>query len=155
MVPFEFFGRLFQGLDGGRVPGAVQPEKIFFRDPVAVRERDRPFDDIFQFPHVPRKIVLREHFLRGRGQSFDASVQFGVEFFQEIRDEERNVFFPFPQRRHPDRDHVQPVVKVFPEFPLADRSFEIDVGGGNDPDVDLDRSGPADPLDRPLFQHPQ
>ncbi|MBK8879164.1 MAG: hypothetical protein IPN74_11625 [Haliscomenobacter sp.] len=46
-----------------------------------------------------------------------------------------DVLLAFPQGRHFDRDGIQAVVQILPEFVFFDQLFQIDVGGGDDPDV--------------------
>ena len=52
--------------------------------------------------------------------------------------EQRDVFAACAQRRQVDRDDVEAVVEVFAEAALADGLAKVDVGGGDDADVDLD-----------------
>ena len=52
-------------------------------------------------------------------------------------------------------DHVEPVVEVLAELPLAHHGLEVAVGGGQHAHVDADRLVAADALDRPLLQRAQ
>ena len=67
----------------------------------------------------------------------------------------RQVLDPVAQRRHPDRDDVDPVVEVLAERPFLDRLLEVDVGRRDQPEVGLDRLGAADALDLPLLDRAQ
>ena len=52
-------------------------------------------------------------------------------------DQKWYIFPPVPQGQDQDRDHVQSVVKVFPELALFNRLFQVPVSGRNDPQVNL------------------
>jgi hypothetical protein len=45
-------------------------------------------------------------------------------------DQKRDIHLPLPQWRNFDRNHVQPVIKVLPEFLLLDRFLQVLMGGG-------------------------
>src|SRR5262245_55572480 len=70
-------------------------------------------------------------------------------------DEERNVVAPLPKREQVDRHHLEPVVQISPERLGADRFLQVQIGGGDDPDVDPDSPTAADALDLPFLEHPQ
>ena len=63
---------------------------------------------------------------------------------QEVVDERQDLFAPFAQRRQMEPHHVEAVVEVFAEAAVGEELIERLVGGGNDPDVDLDRVGVAE-----------
>lgn len=44
------------------------------------------------------------------------------------------------QGREVDLHYFQPVVEVFAKFPVSDLVDEIDIGGGDNPNIDLDRA---------------
>ena len=67
----------------------------------------------------------------------------------------RQVLDAIAQRRHPDRDDVDPVVEVLAEPPFLDRLLEVDVGRGDQAEVGLDRLGAADALDLPFLDRAQ
>ena len=54
-----------------------------------------------------------------------------------------------------DRDDVEPVVQVLAEPAGVDLVEQVAVGRRDDPRVDLDGPGVADPLELPLLQDPQ
>ena len=62
---------------------------------------------------------------------------------------------PLAQRRHEDREDVQPVVEVLAELAGRDRLFEILVGGGHEPHVGPDGFRAAQPLELALLQDAQ
>ena len=57
--------------------------------------------------------------------------------------------------RHPDRNHVEPVVEVLAERSFLHRLLQVDVGRGNQPEVGLDRVRAADALDLALLDGAQ
>jgi hypothetical protein len=63
-------------------------------------------------------------------------VLFG-EVFEEAVDEQRDVFAAAAQRRQVDGDDVEAIEEVVAELALANGLAQIDVGGGDDADVDL------------------
>ena len=70
-------------------------------------------------------------------------------------DQNGNVALPVAQGWHRDRDHIQPIKQVFAELAVLDGGFQITMGGGDDPDVDLHRFGAAHPVYFPFRQYPQ
>ena len=62
---------------------------------------------------------------------------------------------PLTQRRHHDRNHIDPVIKVLAKPALVHEVFEVVVSGGNQPEVDLFRRPASQSLHRTLLQHPQ
>ena len=69
--------------------------------------------------------------------------------------EKRDVLPALAQGRQRHRDDVQAIEEVLPEGPLVDHPLQIAVGGGDQPDVRLDRARGADPLELPLLQDAQ
>ena len=63
--------------------------------------------------------------------------------------QERDVSPPFPQRRQPDGEAVQPVVKVLAEASFLHLRLHVLVRGGDDADVGADRARAADAEDLP------
>ena len=69
--------------------------------------------------------------------------------------QERDVLGPLPQRRHPDREHVEPEEQIRAELALADRFLQVPVGGRHDTGVRPQRLAAAHPLELALLEHPQ
>jgi hypothetical protein len=65
------------------------------------------------------------------------------------------VFEALAQRREAQREHVEAVVEILAEAALGDRAGEVDVGGGEDADVDPDGAVAADGLEGALLQDAQ
>src|SRR5712692_11094378 len=67
----------------------------------------------------------------------------------------RNIFPAFSQGWNVDFDHIQPVIKILPEFPLADHLFENPRGRTNETCVDGCCVAPAEGFETVLLQRPQ
>ena len=79
----------------------------------------------------------------------------GGEPLEEVVGEQQDVGLPLAQRRDEDREDVQAVEQVLAERAGGNRVFEVLVGRGDQPDVDLDRLDAAEPLELALLQHAQ
>ena len=73
-----------------------------------------------------------------RGHAVDRLAVLHRVFGDEVVDKQRDVLTALPQGGQFDVDHVQPVVKVLPEFATPHQLLEIDVGGGDDAHLHLD-----------------
>ena len=60
-------------------------------------------------------------------------------FLYVVVDEKRNVFRPLAERRDGDPDGAQPIIEIVPEMASLDIPLQVAMGGGNDPDVRLER----------------
>src|SRR6266545_416358 len=65
----------------------------------------------------------------------------GVSLMQRQR---QNVLAPVAQGRQLDRNNRQPVIQIFAKCSLLDRFFQLDVGGGDDADIDPTRASVAE-----------
>src|SRR5438874_605576 len=66
---------------------------------------------------------------------------------------QRDVLASLAQRRHVNRENVQPVEEVLPEFLLPDERRQVAVRGRDEPRVRAKRAGAAQPLELALLQH--
>ena len=57
------------------------------------------------------------------------------ELLEEVIDEQQQVGLPLAQRRHEDREDVEPVVEILAERAGGDRLLQVLVGRGDQPDV--------------------
>ena len=106
---------------------------------IAVGEGDRPLDDVFQLPYVSGKGIAHEDLKRLGLYARDFFPESQAIFLDEMIDKKRNVVAAFAQPGQGYRHDVQPVEKVLAEVTLRDFMFEVPVGGGDDPDVQIDR----------------
>jgi len=66
-----------------------------------------------------------------------------------------DVIATFPQWWKRNADHIQAIVKIFPEFSLRDQLFKILVCGCDQADIHLDGLGATDWLKLALLQNAQ
>src|ERR1051326_2326264 len=66
--------------------------------------------------------------------------------------EPRDIFQPLAQWRRRDRRYVEPVVQILAETPFGDSFLQIDIGCGDDADVNLDPFRAAEPVNLPLLK---
>jgi hypothetical protein len=64
-----------------------------------------------------------------------------------------DVLAALAQRRHGDRDDLEPVEEILAEALLAHELAELLVGGGHDAHVDAHGPGAPQPLELALLQH--
>ena len=67
----------------------------------------------------------------------------------------RDVVLAVAQRRHLDRDDVEPVEQVLAELALLHHLAQVAVGRGDDAHVHAQRAGAAEPLELVLLEHAQ
>src|SRR5262249_52413502 len=72
---------------------------------------------------------------------------------QERLTQWQDVVATVPQRRQPDREHVEPVVKILAKLSVGDGLLQIAVGGGHDPRVSAQRSCATETLELTLLQN--
>ncbi len=121
---------------------------------VALGHGGGAFHAVFQFAHIAGPVALEHDLERFRAQHQPAIV-LAVEFFQKMLAQQRNVLTPIAQWRQEDRHHIDAEIQVGAKLALADRFFEVLVGGADQSHIDMDRLGPADTFEFPLLQHPQ
>ena len=74
---------------------------------------------------------------------------------EKVIGQQQQVGLPLAQRRHEDREHVQPVVEVLAERAFRDGLLEVLVGRGDQAHVRLQRLSAAEALVFALLQHAQ
>src|SRR5215831_2348608 len=72
-----------------------------------------------------------------------------------VVDDCRNLRAALTQRRDPQTNYIQPVIKVFAELALSDQLFEISIGRSDDPYINLGRLLFAQRLNLSFLQEPQ
>ncbi len=138
---------------GGTVPRLLTDlrRQIVQSDQLSLDQGDGPFDNIFQFPNIPRPVVLLQRGRSFRTQGAGEMILRFARFFQKVLDQQRDIFHTFPQGRQMDRDDVEPVVKVFTEFLGFYQFRQVSVGGRDDPDIQADLATGADPFHFPFL----
>ena len=102
---------------------------------------------------LPGQRYFNNCLLRRGGEAPDLPPGLGIELLQEVVGQQGDVFLPFPQGGHDDLQHAEAEVEVAAEAPLGHVAFQVAVGGGDHPHVDLDRLAAADALEGMPFQH--
>src|SRR5262245_18307270 len=71
-----------------------------------------------------------------------------IELRQEVITKQRNVLTPFPKWGNAERDGVDAEIQILPQLSFPKRVFQVDVGGADEPEIDV-----HDPIaaNRPVF----
>jgi len=100
-----------------------------------VREDHRSFDQVLQFPHIPRpRIGLKGRKRLGRNL-IDALPHAPGKDLDVMQHEERDILGSLPERRQLDRKNVKTVVKIAAELIVIDHFRQISVRCRDQPDV--------------------
>ena len=76
----------------------------------------QPLDHVAQLAHVARpRVALQHRRARPARSVFEPPAVLARELRHEVLGEQRDVLLPLAQRRHEDRDHVQPEVEILAE----------------------------------------
>ena len=124
----------------------------FRGDGAGGREDDASLHRIFQLADVARPLVVHQDAegFRGEAGGFGAVFR-GVEL-EEVLSEQGDVFAALTERRKLQHDDVEAVEEVFAEAAVFDGLLEVDIGGGDDADVDLDLTGAAEVHEAAVLQ---
>ena len=68
--------------------------------------------------------------------------------------QQRDILPTLAQRRQRHHRDIQPIVEIFAKAALADCLGQVDVSGGNYPDIHFNRFARADAGNFALLQHP-
>src|SRR6188768_1764748 len=96
-------------------------------------------DHVLELAYVARPVVLGHQVQRVRRElEVRLEILLAV-LHEEMLGQQRDVVLSVPERRELDGDDMQTVEKILAEPPLLHQMPQIGVGGGDNPDVDLDR----------------
>ena len=123
------------------------------RDDVALGERHRPLERVFQLADVAGPIVGQDHFLGFWSQRLRPFGALGGDVGEEFFDEDRNIVAAIAQRGQMNVDDVEPVVEIGAEAPALDVVFQIAVRRRHDAHVHRNGFGAADGDRFALLQH--
>src|SRR5262245_29530531 len=70
-----------------------------------------------------------------------------------MRNQKRDVLRTASQRRQVHGDHVQAIEQILAELSFAGEDFQIDVGGGDHANVNLDLLDAAEVHELPVLEH--
>ena len=132
-----------------------QRRQLLRLDELAVGQDDRAFDDVAHLAHVARPVVLLEDPHRRGIDCRNGLVVALVELGEERLDQQREVVLALAQRRQLDGEDVEAVVEILAQLAVLHGVRGIDVGRGNDADVDGLLLPSAKAAELPLLQHAQ
>src|SRR4051794_14625108 len=124
-------------------------------DERARRQDRRALDHVAQLADVPRPAVVFEHAHRLLIDAGDVLLIARVEFVDERLDEQRQIVLALAKRRQAERKDVEAVVQILAQLSGLHRFGRIDVGRGDDADVDRLFGPAAEAAELPLLQHAQ
>ena len=154
-----FFLDLFQACQvsrgGSRLRAGEGPGKNLDADSLRPAQDGGPFDDVAQFPEVPRPRVAFHRLHRLFREPGEAAVVNPPVESEQLRRERLEILGAFAQRRDLDLDDVQAIEKILPEPPRLHLPFQVPVGGRDDADVGLARRWVAEPLVLLVLQETQ
>src|SRR6266540_2523868 len=111
--------------------GAPRQHDAVGADLLARRQDHRALDHVAQLAHVTGIPVAEQDLLGLAREPRRRLAHARREPRQEVPRERQDVLAAIAQRRHPDVEHVQPVVEVQPERPLLHLVAELLVGGSD------------------------
>ena len=116
---------------------------------------DHALNAVLQLAHVPGPVVGGQQFQGLRVDTLDRLLLPFAEPTDAVVDQQREILFPFPQRRQGKGHHAQPIVEVFPEASTLDLGFEVAVRRRDDPGVGLQPVPAAHPLELAFLEDAQ
>src|SRR5258707_6520606 len=125
------------------------------REILRVAHDYRSLDDVLQFANVTRPGVRLKQFQALFVYPADALSCFARITIDEVLNEHRNIFLPFPQRRNLDRKNVKPVTEATPERARSDGRLQIAVSSSDHPNIRSDGSSSTNTLELVFLQNAQ
>jgi len=101
------------------------------------------------------QITYDEALERGLREARHVAAELARVALQEVCGQERDVFAPLAQRRHAQREDLEPVVQVLAEASGLHFLLEVPIRGRHDAHVHLARGGGADGANLAFLQHAQ
>ena len=121
----------------------------------AVADYYSPVNYILKLPYIAGPIVRDKPAHSFSRDMRDIPACFFPVFMQEMISKRGDVFSSFPERRHGNREDVQPVKKILPESVFFYHPGQIPVCCRNEPDIDFNRFSAADRPEFLFLQYPQ
>ena len=131
------------------------PGKQIGADDGAGGEHDAALDGVLEFAHVAGPVVIDQGAQGVGGEAARAEAVLVRVEVEEVLGEQGNVFAAGAQRRQIDGDDVEAVEEIFAEAAVADFLAQVDVGGGEDADVDLNLLNAAEVHEAAVLQDAQ
>jgi hypothetical protein len=121
-------------------------------DARAIGHRDRTFDRVLELADVARPRILHQRRQGLGGEPLRAIAPRCCVPLEQKRRERGDVLATIAQRRKIEVQDVEAVEEIFAELAGGDARAQVDVGGGDDPDVERTLVGRADPPDLALLE---
>ena len=118
---------------------------------LAVAHEHRALERVLELADVAGPVIRHQHVDGGRGNPLNHLTVLARKLLEEVIGQQQHVRLPVAQRRHEDREDIEPVIEVLAEGPLRDRLLHVLVGRRDDADVDADGFGAAEPLELALL----
>src|SRR3989454_6010320 len=134
--------------------GFVEPERLR-RDLGLLSEQRDAFDHVAQLANVPGPAIAEKSRAGVGREGLRWQAVLGAGAGQEVVGQEQNILAALAERRHPERQHREPVVEVLPEPPCPCGAREVLVSGSDDPHVDRFAPRAPEPPHGPLLDHLQ
>ena len=121
----------------------LQECEELFRDGFGIGDRHSVTKDIFEFADIPRPIIFLQSFQGTRGQVMGST---GLPLYtvKNVGSKLRKIFLSFSQGREGDRKDMKPVVEVPSKASFFTVAGEVEIGCGNESDVNRKRMITAD-----------
>ena len=88
-------------------------------------EDHHPLDHVLQLAHIARPVVLSEGLQRLVGDLHARPSILAPELAQKLASQQRYVLLALPERRHKERNNIEPIEEVLAEVTLGDLFFEV------------------------------
>ena len=110
-------------------------------------------DTVLKFPDIARPVVSEKSAQRCLGDARDGGAEALVLDFNEVFDQQGDVFGAFTKGREVDGDDMEPIEEILTEGPFTNPGLEIVVGGGDDSDIDGMSGGGAEGADLTILEN--
>src|SRR5438105_5031299 len=112
-------------------------------------------DHVLQFAHVSGPSVVHQQIQGSTSETAQRPIILFRELPQEMFGEQRNILAALAKRRKLERDNVQAMVKVLAKTGVTHQTEQIDIGGGDDAYIHLDRFRPTQAHEFSFLDYPQ
>src|SRR5262249_14392152 len=114
-----------------------------------------PVPRVSQLAHVTWPVVFDQPLERARRDAADLAIVAPVEVRDERLNQLGDILLALPERRHDQRDHLEPVVEVIPKLARRYRVLEPAVGRRDDTQIDLHLRHSSDAAELAALKHAQ
>lgn len=122
---------------------------------VAIHEDAQALHEVFQFAHIARPAIGKQHSGRIFSEPQQRPVLLVTEALEKALRQDQDVHAALAKRRQMQRNNVQAIVQILTKTPGSDLAFQISVGGGHDADIYLLAARASHALDFLFLQNPQ